>query len=153
VDVIESAHTAPTRPQESHSPALLAWLRMARVVNRSNRAAAERLREQGLTHAQFDVIAQVGSARGPTQQELADRLLVTQGNVCQLLDGLAKKGLVERRREGRSNHLFLTPQGQDLFEQVVPEHEDWQAERMSALSDGEQRDLLRLLRKLDRSQR
>lgn len=151
--VIESGNATPTSQQDPHSPALLAWLRMARVVTRTSRAAAERLRGQGLTHAQFDVIAQVGSARGPTQQELADRLLVTQGNVCQLLDGLAKKGLVERRREGRSNHLFLTSRGQDLFEQVVPDHESWQAQRMSALSDEEQRDLLRLLRKLDRSQR
>lgn len=138
---------------ESFSTGLLAWLRMARVVGRTHRAAAERLREHGVTTAQFDVIAQVGAARGPSQQELAEKLLVTQGNVCQLLDGLAKKGLVERRREGRSNRLFLTPKGRELFEQVVPEHEAWQVERMNALSDDEKRHLLQILRKLDRSQR
>lgn len=126
---------------------------MARVVSRTNRATAERLREQGLTTAQFDVIAQVGSARGPSQQELAEKLLVTQGNVCQVLDGLAKKGLVERRKEGRSNHLFLTPQGQELFDRIVPDQEAWQTERMSALSKEEQSELLQLLRKLERSQR
>jgi len=126
---------------------------MARVVGRTHRAAAERLREHGVTTAQFDVIAQVGAARGPSQQELAEKLLVTQGNVCQLLDGLAKKGLVERRREGRSNRLFLTPKGRELFEQVVPEHEAWQVERMNALSDDEKHHLLQILRKLDRSQR
>lgn len=148
-----SAHSAAAQQPEAFPTGLLAWLRMARVVSRNHRAAAERLREQGLTHAQFDVIAQVGAARGPTQQELADKLLVTQGNVCQLLDGLAKKGMVERRRVGRSNHLFLTPKGRELFEQVVPEHEAWQTERMNALSGEEQRNLLQLLRKLDRSQR
>src|SRR5690606_6232224 len=109
------------------SAPLLAWLRMARVVTRTQRAATEHLREFGLTPAQFDVLAQVGAAPGPSQQELADRLLVTQGNVCQLLDGLEKKQLVERRREGRSNRIFLTLTGQELTAQAVPEHEDWQA--------------------------
>lgn len=134
-----------------HTPGVLAWLRMARIVGRTNRLAAERLRQRGLSHAQFDVVAQVGAAPGATQQELAECLLVTQGNVCQLLDGLEKKGLVERQREGRSNRIYLTGQGSQLFDEVVPEHERWVADRMGALSEGEQRELLRLLRKLDRS--
>jgi len=111
------------------------------------------MRAQGVSSAQFDAIAQVGAGRGLTQQELADRLLVTQGNICQLLDGMEKKGLVERRREGRSNRLFLTTAGQELFDCMVPEHEAWQAQRMAVLTAEEQRELLRLLRKLDRSQR
>ncbi len=126
---------------------------MARIVTRTQRATAEHLRQFDLTPAQFDVLAQVSSAPGPSQQELADRLLVTQGNVCQLLDGLERKELVERRREGRSNRVFLTPRGHDLAARAVPEHELWQAQRMSALSDDEQRTLLDLLRKLDRSQK
>lgn len=126
---------------------------MVRVVSRTQRAATEHLREFDLTPAQFDVLAQVSAAPGPSQQELADRLLVTQGNVCQLLDGLEKKKLVERRREGRSNRIFLTPSGQELSAQAVPEHEEWQAARMTALDESEQRQLLQLLRKLDRSQK
>jgi len=126
---------------------------MVRVVSRTQRAAADHLREFDLTPAQFDALAQVGAAPGPSQQELADRLLVTQGNVCQLLDGLEKKQLVERRRDGRSNRIYLTPAGQDLTARAVPEHECWQAERMTALDASEQQELLRLLRKLDRAQK
>lgn len=141
------------RSDALQSPPVLAWLRMVRVVSRTQRAATEHLREFDLTPAQFDVLAQVSAAPGPSQQELADRLLVTQGNVCQLLDGLEKKKLVERRREGRSNRIFLTPSGQELSAQAVPEHEQWQAARMTALDESEQRQLLQLLRKLDRSQK
>lgn len=126
---------------------------MVRVVSRTQRAATEHLREWGLTPAQFDVLAQVGASPGPSQQELADSLLVTQGNVCQLLDGLEKKALVERRRHGRSKRVYLTHSGLALSSQAVPAHETWQASRMGALSLGEQRQLLRLLRKLDRSQK
>ncbi len=126
---------------------------MVRVVSRTQRAATDHLRKFDLTPAQFDVLAQVGAAPGPSQQELADSLLVTQGNVCQLLDGLEKKQLVERRRDGRSNRIYLTPTGRTLTAQAVPEHENWQAERMTALDASEQQELLRLLRKLDRSQK
>lgn len=132
--------------------AVLAWLRMARIVSRTHREAGEKLKNWGISNAQFDVIAHISASAGLTQQELADRLFVTQGNVCQLLNGLEGKGLVERRRQGRKNHLHLTGAGQDLAAEVVPQHEHWQAGRLGALTEAEQQELLRLLRKLDRSQ-
>lgn|SRR5690625_1553201 len=135
----------------SRSPALLAWLRMARLVARTHRDAAAKLREFDLSNAQFDVIAQIGSSDGPTQQQLAEKLLVTQGNVCQLLDGLQARGLVERRKSGRSNHLYLTGEGRKLYSAAVPAQETWQAERLSGLEPDEQRQLLKLLRKLEQS--
>jgi DNA-binding MarR family transcriptional regulator len=109
------------------------------------------MRCKGLTMAQFDVLAHVGVSPGLTQQELADSLLVTKGNVCQLLDRMEKGDLIERRSEGRANRLFLTDQGQDLFRRVVPEHEDDIVEKFEALTPGEQAQLLDLLRKLDQS--
>ena len=153
ISVSTASPTTNRRSEALHSPAVLAWLRMNRVVSRTHQAAAELLRQRGLTHAQFAAIAQVGAGRDLTQQELAKRLLVTQGNVCQLLDGLEKKGLVKRQKVGRSNHLHLTPRGQEVFSEVVPEHEKWQASRMNALTEAEQKELLRLLRKLDHSQK
>lgn len=137
---------------KTRSTALLAWLRLARLVARTHREGAERLKKHGLSNAQFDVIAQIGSADGPTQQELAERLLVTQGNVCQLLNGLEKNGVVERRRSGRSNHLYLTEAGQALFHDSVPDQESWQADRLAALDPDEQQELLRLLRKVEQAQ-
>lgn len=131
---------------------VLAWLRMARIVGRTHREAGDRLKDWGISNAQFDVIAQVGASAGLTQQELAEKLFVTQGNVCQLLNGLENKGLVERRRKGRKNHLFLSEPGKELARDVVSDHEHWQAARLEALDAAEQRELLRLLRKLDRAQ-
>ncbi|GAC1471559.1 MAG: hypothetical protein PVSMB7_23430 [Chloroflexota bacterium] len=100
--------------------------------------------------AQFDVLARVGAAEGPTQQELADSLLVTKGNVCQLIDRMERSELLQRRQDGRSNRLYLTSKGRALFEDVVPEHECVIAQLFSPLTPEEQRHLLALLRKLDR---
>ncbi len=128
---------------------VLAWMRLARVFQKVDRASAEHLRAWGLSLAQFDVIAQVGSAQGITQQELADKLLVTKGNICQLLDRLEQRGLIRRRQEGRANHLFLTEAGQRLYEEIVPAQEAFIAGQFAALAPEEQAQLLAILRKLD----
>jgi DNA-binding MarR family transcriptional regulator len=115
------------------------------------RASNEQMRDYGLSMAQFDVLAHVGAVEGVTQTELADSLLVTKGNVCQLLDRMQCAGLLTRRQEGRVNRLFLTDKGRSLFQTVVPMHEDLIAQKIGVLEPVEQSQLLALLRKLDRA--
>lgn len=131
-------------------PAVLSWLRLARVYQRVQRAASEQVRGAGLSVAQFDVLAHVGAAKGPTQQELADHLLVTKGNITQVLERMERAGLIVRRQEGRAKRLGLTAAGRRLYEEVVPAHEAFIADQFALLAPDEQRDLLRLLRRLDR---
>jgi DNA-binding MarR family transcriptional regulator len=130
--------------------AVPSWLRLIRVFQRVDHASQQFLRSWDLSVAQFDVIAHVGAAEGMTQQSLADRLLVSKGNVCQLLDKLERARLIERREDGRANRLYLTDAGHALFRQVVPAHEELIADRFAVLSAQEQVHLHTLLRKLDR---
>ena len=130
-------------------PAVLAWLRLARVFQKIDTRSERFFRSHELNTAQFDVLAQVGAARGMTQQELADALLVTKGNISQLLSKLEQVGLITRRQEGRTNCLSLTERGEALFQVVVPQQEALIADLLEPLSADEQRELLRLLRKLD----
>lgn len=142
-----------TQPQQGRlrHPAVLAWLRLARVFQKIDARSERFFRQQGLNSAQFDVLAQVGAASGITQQELANALLVTKGNISQLLGRLEHDRLITRRQEGRTNCLSLTDQGQALFATVVPQQEALIAELLAPLSPDEQYELLRLLRKLDHS--
>ena len=130
-------------------PAVLAWLRLARVFQKVDRASAEHLRAWDVSVAQFDVLAQVGTDEGITQQELADRLLVTKGNICQLIEKLERRGLIRRSQAGRSNHLFLTEEGRRLYTTIVPAQERMIAAQFGILSPEEQHQLLALLRTLD----
>jgi DNA-binding MarR family transcriptional regulator len=132
-------------------PSVMAWMRLARVFQKIDRASEVRLRPWNLNVAQFDVLARVGAAKGITQQELADRLLVTKGNISQLLDRLERRGLLKRCQEGRTNTLSLTEEGQQLYAQVVPAQEEMVAQHFSALTSQEVNQLLHLLRKLDRA--
>lgn len=132
-------------------PAVLAWLRLARVFQKIDRLGVEQMRGYGISLAQFDLLACIGASEGLTQQELADSLLVTKGNICQLLDRMEGCGLLQRRQCGRANRLHLTDKGRDLMHEGVPAHQDLICGTLSALTEGEQRQLLSLLRKLDHS--
>jgi DNA-binding MarR family transcriptional regulator len=132
-------------------PAVLAWLRLARVYQKIDRASFAAMRLRGLSLGQFDVLAQVGAHPGITQQGLADALLVTKGNVCQLLDRMEAAGLLVRRQEGRTNRVSLTEAGRRLHDDLVPAQEALIAAKIAALDRPEQHHLLELLRKLDRA--
>jgi DNA-binding MarR family transcriptional regulator len=97
------------------------------------------------------VLAQVGAAEGLSQQELAGSLLVTKGNISQILKRMEQQGLIKRCQEGRTNCLFLTEEGRSLFADTVPAQEAMIIKLLQALSPQEQRQLLHLLRKVDRS--
>ena len=128
------------------------WARLARVYGRNMRLAEGRLRDADLSVAQFDVLAHVGAHEGITQQALAQRLLVTQGNITQLLDKLERRGLIQRCPEGRLKRLVLTEDGRSLHDRVVPGQEQFQAEQFAALTHAERRQMLSLLRKLQHGQ-
>src|SRR5262249_2285739 len=87
------------------------------------------------------------------QRDLADALLVTKGNVTQILDRMEACGLLRRHQVGRAKCVFLTEEGRALWQRVVPEHERVVAAQLDALSPAEQRELARLLGVVARSLR
>ena len=98
-------------------------MRLARTFHKIDRLASDQLRCSGLSSAQFDVLAHVGAAEGITQQELAERLLVTKGNICGMIGRMETEGWVERKpdpEDRRANRLFLTRQGKALLAQAAP---------------------------------
>jgi DNA-binding MarR family transcriptional regulator len=141
------------RYAQLRNPAVRAWARMLRVSQRVVQPAlAERLRGLGLNLAEFEILDRLAAREGLTQQDLADALLVTKGNMTYHLCRMEGRALVDRRPDGRKNRLYLTEEGQRLLEETLPEHEALIDERFSGLSVEERTQLADLLGKLDRSQ-
>jgi DNA-binding MarR family transcriptional regulator len=138
-------------PRRLRHPALLAWLRLARVFQKIDSRSARHFRQYDLSVAQFDVLAQIGAAEGLSQQELAGSLLVTKGNVSQLLKRMEQQGYIRRCHEGRTNCLFLTERGRQVYDRLVPDQEALIVSLFHELSADEQHALLELLRRLDQS--
>jgi MarR family transcriptional regulator, organic hydroperoxide resistance regulator len=115
----------PTSSVPAHMEAtdpLRIWFRIIRLNRRASNAVAAELRMLGLSIPQFDLLSTLTEREGLSQQELAERLYVTKGNVSGLLDRMVEAGLVERRSipgDRRSNALYLTPKGRDLADQGI----------------------------------
>ena len=132
-------------------PATIAWLRLARVFQKIDQRTAETMRSFGLSVSRFDVLNHAGSPEGRTQQDLAGSLLVTKGNVTQLIDAMERDGLLERRRDGRSKRIYLTDQGRELRQAAVQAQEAAISCYFSVLDKEDVLALVRMMRKLDRS--
>lgn len=126
------------------------WVRIMRIFHRIDRRSAEGMRDWNLSVARFDILNHAGVHEGATQQELADALLVTKGNICQLLDSLERDELIRREKHGRSNRVFLTDTGRELRANAMHNHVELISTAMNALSDEELTTLTTLLRKVER---
>jgi DNA-binding MarR family transcriptional regulator len=137
---------------QGEEPSLHAWLGLVRVYSRMQRALERVLDDAGLTLPQFDVLANLGMSEGITQQELAERLLVTKGNVCGLLDRMEAAELVQRKpdpEDRRTNRLHLTRQGRSALREAFPAHLRLIRECFDAISVTEQRSLTQLLARIE----
>ncbi len=151
-----SPASRPTRLglRPAHRTGILLRLHLARIHDRLVQREQARLREFDLTPAQFDVLAQVASHPGLSQQDLAGHLLVTKGNVCGLLDRMEAAGWLERRPDPddrRAHCLILTERGAGLIGRTAPRMEALFVDLFSRLNPQERKDLARLLGRLDRS--
>ncbi len=109
------------------------------------------LATEGLTPTQLGVLEAI-LHKGPlTQRELVRKVLTSAGNLTDVIDKLAARGLVARQRSAidrRSVTVGLTPAGRRLIESLFPRHANDIADAMSALTEPELLELGRLLRKL-----
>ena len=77
--------------------AIRVWFRLLRLQTRINLGITARVRELGLSVPQCDVLTTLTEREGISQQDLAERLYVTKGNISGLVDRLVEAGLVDRR--------------------------------------------------------
>lgn len=127
---------------------ILLWFRLSRFYNQSIRETNQHLKKWDITAAQFDVLAQVGAAGRISQQDLADKLVVTKGNIAQIIQKVEELGWITREQDWKTKYVSLTTEGKALFDDVVPMQEEFQAAQFNNLNPSEQKQLLDLLKKL-----
>ena len=128
------------------------WVQLVRTLTRMERRLERALELHGLSIPQLDILATLGFEQGITQQELAERLLVTKGNICGMIDRMEANGWVERRpdrEDRRVNRLFLTRRGTTLLAQAMPGQQALAKEVFRALAPAEIQTLYQLLDRLD----
>ena len=153
------ASAALDRPAERNwsaeeEKALRLWIALARCYTTYSKAIAIKVQEYGLTTAQFGVLEALHHLGPLSLGELADKLLVTGGNVTYVMDRLEALGLVYRDRSAEDRRVVqakLTREGRALIDKVFPGHVEYVL-HLSRHLDEEDRAMLRaLLKKLGTS--
>lgn len=124
------------------------WFRFMRLHQRMLMKMTARIRALGLSIPQFDLLSTLTEREGISQNELAERLYVTKGNVSGLVDRLVQAGLVERRAiagDRRSYAMHLTPEGRRLAEEGIKTQRDFVAQTLGKLPVGDLAELDRLV--------
>lgn len=127
---------------------LRTWFRVIRLYRRATNTVAGELRTLGLSIPQFDLLSTLTEREGLSQQELAQRLYVTKGNVSGLLDRMVEAGLVERRPipgDRRSNALYLTAKGRGLAERGIAVQRDYVERTLGTLPERDLAELERIV--------
>ena len=115
----------------------------------------EQRRPRGEDRAR-EALAVVEGAGEPLEPTvIAERLLISTGSVTSLLDNLEKRGLIRRLphpQDRRKLLIDITPAAQAIVDELLPSlHARELAVVSAALSTNEQRQLLRLVAKLQQS--
>lgn len=129
---MKTAKNKQAQPQEKLSTQAAAKQPFMPVVRELVRAyqafrsyTEAHIRQLGLTASQFDVIATLGNTPGMTFKQLAEKTLITKGELTGIIDRLEKKGLVRREvppEDRRSFIAVLTPEGERVFQETFPAH-------------------------------
>ncbi|MGD2045735.1 MAG: MarR family transcriptional regulator [Gemmatimonadota bacterium] len=133
--------------------ALGLWVALARCYSTFGKAIVTKITEHDLTVPQFGTLEALYHLGPLTLGELADKLLVTGGNVTYVMDRLEARGLVARYRseeDRRVVHAQLTADGRELISNVFPIHAEHVQHLCRHLDGREQEDLRRLLKTLGR---
>jgi DNA-binding MarR family transcriptional regulator len=137
-------------PEEQRGRAAL--LLIFRIFDRMTAQGSDLAKRHGLSLSHLEVLLCLNQQEGISQQDLAERLLLTKGNICVIMQKMEAGGLIERRSDPddqRFHRIYLTPSGRSKICEFMPEHAAQHRRLLKFLSTAEQKTLHELLCRID----
>jgi DNA-binding MarR family transcriptional regulator len=128
-----------------------AWEEFTRATRRARGRSVGPLGESGLSLAQYQLLAPLGSGGELTVSELAVGAGVAPPTATRMLDACVRDGLVTRRtadHDRRAVAIELTEKGRVAVEAAGRRVETWRARVRDSLTPAEQQQAAALLRRL-----
>lgn len=144
------------RPDLDPSP-MAVFARIARIFALQRRAQAAVHAPFGLSHAGFDVLANLRRSGAPhrkTGTDLAQSSMISTGGVTFRIDALEGAGLIRRVRDSDDRRLVyaeLTDKGREVIDQTIEAHLAMEHGLLGGLAPAEREQLIKLLTKLEAS--
>jgi len=139
-------------PQQQQS--LRSWLKLLGGSNTIRKALQSNLQAaHGVSLSRFDILANLYRApdAGIRMSHLSKQLMVSNGNVTQVMAPLIREGLVERtpcKNDARAAIAKLSDAGRQFFEAMASDHAGWVDTLFAGLSPDDHKTLIRIMDKL-----
>ncbi|GAB4182301.1 MAG: MarR family transcriptional regulator [Wenzhouxiangellaceae bacterium] len=143
----------------SHDPThdtrlLSAWRSVIRAYQTCAHQYEKLMQQFGLTTAQFDVLAAINAVDGRCKpSDLANRLLVSKGNISGLLKRLRAQQLIHiaaDASDGRAYWCELTPKARQLYQQAQQASLAFVREQLSPFSAAQHDQVEQIMRQMTR---
>ena len=129
--------------------AVQVWKQLIGLSHRLMRVGTGHLKQYDITPPQFFILDKLDEGEELIQQDLADRLMVSKGNISQMLKLMEQKGWIKRVPEGASNRILLTDKARELLAILRPAHDAFIHTILAGLSAQDQVQLLELLQQFE----
>jgi len=125
-------------------------------MNKSRESMDQRVKSMDVSPQQGRMISYIAQNddKGLIQKDLAEVFQRRGASITSMLQGLEKKGYIERRipkDNERQKNIYVLPKGKALVEETNEAFYAAEKELVHALSEEEVQQLTELLRKIDRS--
>ena len=130
---------------------VMLWVRLAMTFNVLYHEIKNELTKEHFTVPQLEIISCLDRTKGIPLSELAERLLVTGGNITGIIDRLERDGYVHRVRDKDDRRVvraLLTEEGFDLYKSFLPKYKEIMNKINRGLTFQERKKLQQLLKKL-----
>src|SRR5258708_18648486 len=117
---ILSGHGVPAE-QRGHA----ALTTLIRIFGRMTAQGTQMAKRHDLSLPHLEVLLCLNLGEGISQQDLAERLLLTKRNICVMVQKMDGTGLIERRSDPddqRFHRLYMTPAGREKLCEALPDH-------------------------------
>ena len=126
------------------------------IMNKSRESMEQRVKDMDISPQQGRMISYIvqNEDKGLIQKDLAEVFQRRGASITSMLQGLEKKGYIERRipeNNERQKNIFVLPKGKALVEETNEAFYAAEKELVHALNEEEVQQLTELLRKIYRS--
>lgn len=109
------------------------------------------MKEENLHPGQMPLLVALHKEEGLTQRELASRLDIKPSTLNVMIGRLEKNGMIRKKQDSmdqRRSLIYLTQEGKCAFEKVKEKARSMQKEVMEAFTEEEQKEFIRMMKKL-----
>jgi len=126
------------------------------IMYKSRESMSQRVKDMDVSPQQGRMISYIAQyeEKGLIQNDLARAFQRRSASITSMLQGLEKKGYIERRIPAdneRQKNIYALPKGKALVDETNQAFYDSEKELVHALSEEEKQQLITLLKKIDDS--